>query len=92
MVNVKKLRLTEPNYWGQKQLDDDDTGPIIRAKEQDSQPGWVDISDQSRELKILWDHWDSLRIDHGTLHRIWKSEDDQTKQLQVGGKDSVFLK
>ncbi len=47
------LILTQSMEWRQEQLDDDDIGPILQAKEQVARPGWVDISDQSRELKIL---------------------------------------
>ncbi len=54
VVRIQRLILTQPREWRQEQLDDDDIGPILRAKEQDTRPGWADISDQSRELKILW--------------------------------------
>ncbi len=65
------------------QLDDDDIGLILRAKKQDTRPGWEDISDQSRELKILWAQWDSLRLDQGILYRVWKSENGQNEHLQI---------
>ncbi len=53
--------LMQPTEWKQEQLDDDDDniGPVLRA-EQDAWPGWADILDQSRELKILLAQWDSL--------------------------------
>ncbi len=70
-------------YTFREQLDDDDIGPILRAKEQDTRPGWVDVSDQSRELKILWTQWDSLHIDQGHLYCVWKSENGQNERLQI---------
>ncbi len=51
VVHIQKLMLIQPIEW--RQLDDDDIGPILRAKEQDARPVWADISNQSRELKIL---------------------------------------
>ncbi len=53
-ARIPKLILTQPMEWRQGQFDDDDISPILRAKEQNVPPGWADISDQSRELKILW--------------------------------------
>ncbi len=59
-VLVQKLTLTQLTKWRQEQLDDDDDiGPILQAKEQNAQTGQADISEQSRELKILWAQWDS---------------------------------
>ncbi len=52
----------------QEQLEDDDIDPILRTKKQEAQSGRTDISDHSRELKILWAQWDSLNINQGTLH------------------------
>ncbi len=51
-----------PMKYRQEQLSDDDVGPIIRVQEQDDQPGWSYISEQSRELKILWAQWDLLPL------------------------------
>ncbi len=63
--------------WRQEQLDDDDIGPILRAKEQGNWPGWADISDKSKELKILWAQWDSLRLNQGILYHVWESKNGQ---------------
>ncbi len=52
VVLIQKLMLIQPTEWRQEQLDDDDIGPILQAKEQDAQPEWADILDQSREMKI----------------------------------------
>ncbi len=82
IVHIQKLILTQPTEWTQEQLDDaDDNGPILRAKEQGNQHEWVDISDQSRELKILWAHWDSLHIDQGILYCVWESKNGQNEHL-----------
>ncbi len=58
----------QPAEWMGERVDDDDIGPILRAREQDVRPGCVGISDQSRELKILLAQWDSLRTDQGTRY------------------------
>ncbi len=52
-VLVQQLMLAQSTEWRCEQLDDNDTGSILRAKEQDVQTGWADLSDQSRKLMIL---------------------------------------
>ncbi len=55
VVHIQKLIQTQPAEWRQEQSnddnddDDDDISPILRAKEQNAQPGQADVSDQSRE-------------------------------------------
>ncbi len=71
-VHIQKLMLMQLTEWRQEQLDDDDIGPILRAKEQDTLPGWADIS-----------KWDALGINQGTLYCVWESENDQNEYLQV---------
>ncbi len=81
-VLVQKLMLIQPIECRQEQLDDDDIDFILRAKKQDAQPGWADISNQSRELKNLWSHWDSVNMNQETLYRAWESENGQNKYLR----------
>ncbi len=80
MVHVQELMLMQPLEWRQKQLDDDDgdddDGPVLQVKEPDAWPEWVDISDQSRELKTLLDKWNSLHINQETLYEVWELRDD----------------
>ncbi len=82
-VHIQKLTLMQPTEWRQEQLDDDNISSILWAKEQDARPGWTNISYQSREPKLLWSQWDSLRIEHGTLYRVCKSENGQNEYSQV---------
>ncbi len=43
----------------------------------------ADISNKSRELKILWAQWDPLRLDRVILYRVWESENGQNEPLQI---------
>ncbi len=88
-VYIQKLMLMQPTNGRQEQLDDDDTGRNVRAKEQDIRPRWEDISDLSRELKILWAQQDSLHIDHGILYHVRESENGQNEHLQIVVSRSV---
>ncbi len=64
-------------------MDDDDTGPILRAKEEDAQPDWQIFRTNQRELTILWAQWDSPCTEKGTLYRVWESENGQNEHLQI---------
>lgn len=65
------------------QLDDEDIGLIITAKEKSQRPAWADISDKSATLKSYWAQWDSLHIENGVLKRKWESPDGQQHRMQL---------
>ncbi len=71
-----------------EQLKDDDVKPILLIKEQNARLEWADISDKSRELKILWAQWTFLQQE--TLYRVLRFEDGQTSIYMLWFKVPCF--
>ena len=62
----------------QKQLEDPAIAQILNAKELSEQrPLWDDISDTSKETKILWATWDTLTVENGLLFRNLEGKEKQ---------------
>ena len=61
-----------------------DIEPLLRWKEDGVEwPGWLEISDESPSLKLLWAQWDSLHVENGLLKRAWESPNGKHVAMQL---------
>ena len=67
----------------QRQLEDQEVGPVLIAKEDGKRPDSQKISSMSSILKTLWRHWDRLEIHSGVLYRKWVDDNGNDSWLQL---------
>lgn len=67
----------------QSQLEDNNISYLFTLYEQKClKPDWNDVSDKSKDLKILWRMWDRFEICKGVLYIQWYTEFEE-KQLRL---------
>lgn len=67
----------------QLQLEDDNVGPVLKAREANRKPGPADLAGKSRELARLVQLWDQLLVRDGTLYRQYEDEQGSGCHLQL---------
>ena len=65
------------------ELEDDTTGPILRAKEADSKPDTETFRGYSRATRQLFQLWDQLVIEDGVLYREFEYFKGKPDHLQL---------
>ena len=65
-----------------KQLDDPDTGPILRWKEAEQRPTSEEMTSQSPALRHYWLIWNHLTVRNGQLHRQFSYKNQSKPSAQ----------
>ena len=65
------------------QLADPIIGPVLQAVEKKERPSPDASHSQPPMMRLLFQHWDQLKIKEGTLWHLFESEDDTSHHLQL---------